>query len=61
MKAVITIDLTAASAEEAQRTLFDLCDGMKAKGLIGSYSFEVETPDGSVTDRCVLSGGNVVA
>ena len=61
MKAVITIDLTAASAEAAQRTLLDLCDGMKAKGLIGSYSFEVETPDGSVTDRCVLSGGNVVA
>jgi hypothetical protein len=61
MKAVITIDLSAASAEAAQRTLFDLCDGMKAKGLIGSYSFEIETPEGRVTDRCLLSGGKVVA
>ena len=61
MKAVITIDLTTASAEEAQRALFDLCDGMKGKGLIGSYSFEIETPEGRVTDRCVVSGGNVVA
>lgn len=61
MKAVITIDLTTASAEEAQRALFDLCDGMKGKGLIGSYSFEIETPEGRVTDRCLLSGGKVVA
>ncbi len=34
---------------------------MKGKGLIGSYSFEIETPEGKVTDRCVLSEGNVVA
>jgi hypothetical protein len=61
MKAVITIDLTTASPEAAQRALFDFCDGMKGKGLIGSYSFEIETPEGKVTDRCVLSGGNVVA
>ena len=61
MKAVITIDLKAASAEAAQRALFDLCDGMKGKGLIGSYSFEIETPEGRVTDRCLLSGGKVVA
>lgn len=61
MKAVITIDLTTASAEAAQRTLFNLCEEMKGKGVIGSYSFEIETPGGSVTDRCVLSGGNVVA
>ncbi len=61
MKAVITLDLTTASAEEAQRALFDLCDGMKGKGLIGSYSFEIETPEGRVTDRCLLSGGKVVA
>jgi hypothetical protein len=61
MKAVITIDLRADSPEAAQRVLFDICDGMKAKGLIGSCSFEIETPDGKVTDRCVLSGGKVVA
>jgi hypothetical protein len=61
MKAVITIDLTATSAEAAQRVLFDLCDRMKAKGLIGSCSFEIETPEGKVTDRCVLSGGKIVA
>ena len=33
MKAVITIDLQAASAEAAQRALFDLCDEMKRGGL----------------------------
>ena len=61
MKAVIKTDLQAASAEAAQRALFDLCDEMKKKGLIGSYAFEIETPEGTVTDRCVLAEGKVVA
>jgi hypothetical protein len=61
MKAVITIDLQAASTEAAQRALFDLCDEMRGRGLAGSCAFEIETPEGKVTDRCVLSGGKVVA
>jgi hypothetical protein len=61
VKALITVDLKAASAEAAQRALFDLCDGLKQKGFIGAYSVEIETPDGGVTDRCVLAEGKVVA
>ena len=61
MKAVIKIDVQATSAEAAQRALFDLCDEMKKKGLIGTCAFEIETPEGTVTDRCVLAGGKVVA
>ena len=61
MKALITVDLKAASAEAAQRALFDLCDEMKKKGFIGAYAFEIETPEGTVTDRCVLAEGKVVA
>jgi hypothetical protein len=61
MKTVIKIDLQEASAEAAQRALFDLCDEMKKRGLIGSYAFEIETPEGTVTDRCVLAEGKVVA
>lgn len=61
MKAVIKIELQAASAEAAQRVLFGLCEEMKRRGLAGACAFEIETPDGPVTDRCVLSGGKVVA
>jgi hypothetical protein len=61
VKALITVDLKAASAEAAQQALCDLWDGMKLKGLIGSYAFEIETPEGTVTDRCVLAEGKVVA
>jgi hypothetical protein len=61
VKAVITIDLNVACAEEAQQVLFDLCDGIKQRGLAGACAFEIETPDGKVTDRCFLAEGKVIA
>jgi len=61
MKATIKINLTTASAEEGQQILFGLCNEMKQNGAIDEYSFEIETDEGSVTDRCVLSKEKVIA
>jgi phosphoribosylformylglycinamidine (FGAM) synthase PurS component len=61
VKAVVKIDLEASSGQVAQRVLFDLCDKMKQEGVIRNYSFEIESPDGMITDRCVLAEGKVIA
>ena len=61
MKAIINLDLKAGTAEESQRVVEDACRKLHAAGLINNYQFEIETPDGPVTEKCVLSEGKVIA
>ena len=61
MKAVINLDLNAGTAEEAQKIVEQTCGELKAAGLITEYRFEIETPEGPVTEKCVLSTGKVIA
>ena len=61
MKAVIHVDLSVAKAEEAKNIVEEACKKLQAAGLIKDYRFEIETPDGPVTEKCVLSGGKVIA
>ncbi len=61
MKASLKIDINASTSSEAQRLLLDSCEKIKSEGLIGEYHFEIETPDGLVTEKCILSGGKVIA
>ena len=62
MRAILNLDLKARTTEEAQRVVEDACRKLEEAGLISSeYRFEIETPDGPVTERCVLSEGKVVA
>ena len=62
MKAVIHVDLNAEQAEVAKSILEDVCRKLQGSGLItGDYRFEIETTDGPVTERCVLSEGKVIA
>ena len=61
MKATIHVDLNAAQAEEAKNIVEEVCRTLQAAGRIGDYRFEIETPDGPVTEKCVLSGGKVIA
>ena len=62
MKAVINLDLKSVTTEEAQKIVEDACRKLEEAGLISSnYRFEIETPDGPVTERCVLSEGKVIA
>ncbi len=61
MKAVIHVDLNAKQAEDAKSILEDACRKLHAAGLIKDYRFEIEAPDGPVTERCVLSEGKVIA
>jgi len=62
MKALIHIDLNVTQAEKAKNIVEDACGKLEAAGLISSdYRFEIETPDGPVTEKCVLSEGKVIA
>ena len=62
MRAILNLDLKAGTPEEAQRVVEDACRKLEEAGLISSeYRFEIETPDGPVTERCVLSEGKVIA
>jgi hypothetical protein len=61
MKAVLHIDLKTSSPEDGQRILFDLCENLKQEKAVKDYHFEIETPDGPVTEKCVLSDEKVIA
>ena len=61
MRAILNLDLKAKTPEEAQRVVEDACRKLQAAGQINSYRFEIETPDGLVTEKCVLSAGQVIA
>ncbi len=61
MKATLQIDLKASTPSEAQRLLLDACEQMKLKRLMMEYRFEIDTPDGPVTEKCVLDNDKVIA
>jgi len=61
MKATLQIDLKASTPSEAQRLLLDTCEKMKLEGLIKEYRFEIDTPDGLVTEKCILASEKVIA
>jgi len=62
MRATLNLDLKARTTEEAQRVVEDACRKLEEAGLISSdYRFEIEAPEGPVTERCVLSEGKVIA
>lgn len=61
MDAKINVTMKNGSIEEAQKILNDILEKMKKKGSITDYSFEIKTDKGMVTERCILSGGNIIA
>jgi phosphoribosylformylglycinamidine (FGAM) synthase PurS component len=61
MRAILNLDLKADTAEEAQRIVEEACRTLQAAGQINDYRFEIETPGGPVTERCVLADGKVIA
>lgn len=61
MKAIMKINLKLTSPEEGQRVLLNLCEKMKREDLIDDYHFEIETPAGPITEKCLLSDHKVIA
>jgi len=61
MKALLQVNLKTSSPEEGQRILLNLCEKMTREDLIDQYHFEITTPDGPVTEKCLLSDQKVIA
>lgn len=61
MKAKINVTLKTASAEEAQRLLKTICESLIASGSMDDFDFEIETANGVITEKCIFSGGRVIA
>ena len=61
MKARLLATLDTGSAEEAQRLLSTLGEGLVASGTARDYQFEIETEQGIVTEKRMLSGNRVIA
>jgi hypothetical protein len=61
MKATLQVKLNASTPSQAQRLLLKMCEKMKSEGLIKEYHFKIDTPDGPVTERCILGGEKVIA
>jgi hypothetical protein len=61
MKARLSVTLNTVSVEEAQRLLSTFGEGLVASGSLSDYQFEIETDQGIVTEKCILSGDRVIA
>ncbi|MGB9697914.1 MAG: hypothetical protein ACPL5I_00885 [Thermodesulfobacteriota bacterium] len=61
MKAVLQLNLITTSAEEGQRKLLKLCEKMVKEKIIDEYHFEITTPHGPVTEKCLLADQKVIA
>jgi hypothetical protein len=55
------LDLKTSSPEEGQRFLINFCEKMKQEEAVEYYHFEIEAPDGPVTEKCVLFDEKVIA
>ncbi len=61
MNAALRFTLRTDSAEEGRKLLQDLCEKLQQEKLILDFHFEIDAPGGPVTEKCVLSGGGVIA
>jgi len=61
MIAAITLNLKLSSAEASQRILNEVCEKLKADGVVDSYSFEIHSENEIITEKCMLSEGKVIA
>ena len=61
MKAKIFVTLKTGSIEEMQKRLDNLLQSILRDGEIEDYHFEIETENGIVTEKCILSEGKVIA
>ncbi|MCC6347671.1 MAG: hypothetical protein IT388_10835 [Nitrospirales bacterium] len=61
MKAEITAELNASSPGEAQEILKGLCEKLRAEGVISSYHFTIQAETGTITEKCILAEGKVIA
>ncbi len=61
MKAKIELELKNVPLEKVQRTLLEFLQTLKELDMVEDGKIEIYTPDGIVTDKCILQNNKVVA
>lgn len=61
MKTLLHLHLNADNAEEAQKIMDEICSERVREKMINDFRYEIETPEGLVTERCLPANGKVIA
>jgi hypothetical protein len=54
MKANVQVDVQATTPSDAQRILLAVSKKLKSDGFITEFHFEIDTPDGVITEKSDL-------
>lgn len=61
MKAKLEIEFKEMPVEKIQQTLLEILHALKVVDMIEDGNFEIFTPKGVVTEKCVLQESRVIA
>lgn len=61
MKAIVEIEFKDLPVEKIQKTLIEILHALKVSDYIEDSKFQIFTPDGVVTEKCILAENKVVA
>lgn len=61
MKAKIELELKNVPLEKVHRRLLEFLQTLKELDMVEDGKIEIYTPDGIVTDKCILQNNKVVA
>ena len=61
MKAKLEIEFKEIPVEKIQQTLLEILHALKVVDMIEDGKFEIFTPNGVVTQKCILQQSRVIA
>lgn len=61
MKAIVEIEFKDLPVDRIQQILIEMLSTLKTLEMIDDGKFQIFTPEGVVTEKCVLQGNKVVA
>ncbi len=54
MKVNVEIEFKDLSVEKIQQTLLNIISALKSIDMIENASFQIHTPDGVITEKCIV-------
>ncbi|MGB9823143.1 hypothetical protein [Thermodesulfovibrio sp.] len=61
MKAIVEIEFKDLPVEKIQKILVEILHALKVSEYIENSKFHIFTPDGVVTEKCILEASKVIA
>jgi len=61
MKAIVEIEFKDLPVEKVQTILVDILQALKTSEYLDDARFQIHTPNGVVTEKCLFQGTKIVA